>query len=457
LRLRIIVAIDENESMSSVKMYWKTADWFEKEIWDLMGIEFTEQSKERLLNHSQFIGHPLRKDFDVNTRQKFIESEKKSSASDELVIYPRKYSSQGHLKLNLKLLGDDIVDISPRAGLIHRGIEKISETTDYHQFITYTNHLNSNSSSMNNIGWCKAIEEMSSIEVPARAKALRMVFAELSRVVDHSLCIGAMAESVGAMTYQWFCHEIRERIATLFEKFCGARSSLSIFRIGGMAYDLPLGWVSECLDTVTILENKIAELEKLLNRSSQWISRTNVCPVSASSAIEWGYTGPALRACGVNYDIRKVSPYYFYNEVDFEVPLGIDGTTYDRYLVRLEEMKQSLKIISQVLDNVPAGFKINPEFDFFSKGEAFKDKKRSLVEKGILVKAGDFYSFTEAANGELGFYIVSDGTRNPYRVKVRPPSFPIYQSIKEVAIGSNIVDLSVTLDSFNISSSELDR
>ncbi len=458
IRLRVRSQINEEETISSVVSLWKAADWFEKEAWDLMGVAFSGQNKERILNHSQFIGHPLRKDFDTSSRQRYVESENEDKLdSDQLIISPKRFATQVPLSLKLQLKGDDIKKISPKIGLLHRGIEKIAESKDYHQFIPYTNYLNFCSGSMNNIGWCKAVEEMLKLEVPDRAKALRMVIAELSRVVDHSLCIGAMAESAGAMTYQWFCFEIRERIVSLFEKLCGSRASLSVSRIGGMAYDLPLGWVSECLETVSTLEIKINEIEKMLSRSSAWLSRTNVCPVAASTAIEWGYTGPSLRACGVNYDIRKVSPYYFYGEVDFEVPLGIDGTTYDRYLVRLEEMKQSLKIVSQVLDNVPVGPIIDSSYDFFSNDPEFKEMKIDFIENGLKVPSGELYSFTEAANGELGYYIVSDGGRSPYRVKVRPPCFPIYQSIKEVGVGANIEDIGVTIDSFNIIPGELDR
>jgi len=457
VRLRVVVSVSEQETLPSVKGLWKTASWFEKEAWDLMGIDFKDVKKERLLNHSQFVGHPLRKDFDTDTRQPYFGDSIAMSKTDKISFTPKRFGNQGPLKLELSLKGDDILAVNPLAGLMHRGIEKIAESMDFHKFIPITNYLNFSSSSMNTIGWCKAVEEMLDIEIPDRAKALRMVFAEMSRIVDHTLCIASMAESTGALTYQWFCFEIRERIVSLFEEFCGSRVSLSIDRIGGLSRDLPLGWVSKCLETVSVLELKINEIESVLSRSSLWMSRTNTCPVKASSAIEWGYTGPSLRACGVNYDIRKVSPYYFYGEIDFDIPLGIDGTTYDRYLVRLEEMKQSLKVVSQVLDNVPVGPIITEELNFFGSGEEYKQKKIDFIKEGIKVSKQDHYSFTESANGELGFYIVADGSRNPYRVKVRAPSFPVYQSIEEVAVGANIVDIGVTLDSFNISPSEFDR
>jgi NADH-quinone oxidoreductase subunit C/D len=283
-------------------------------------------------------------------------------------------------------------------------------------------------------------------------------------VIDHLVCIGANAVDLGALTSFWYCFEPREHVYTLFEKLCGARLTVSLTRIGGMAQELPVGWVTDCLETVKIISKHVEEVDRLLTKNKIWVDRTKVCPIKPADAIQWGYTGPCLRATGVNYDIRKASPYYFYKDVDFEIPLGQNGDVYDRYLVRMEEMRQSLKIVDQVLNNLPVGpvqsldkrISLPPKKEVYTNIEGLMNHFM-LVMKGVRPAAGEIYSATEAANGELGFYVISDGGSNPYRVKVRPPCFAIYQSFSEVIQNKMISDALAELGSMNIIAGELDR
>jgi len=477
-RIRVKVPLDvlAGETVPSVMPLWKGADWFEREAWDMFGITFEGRKKERLLTHHQFVGHPLRKDYRADHNQALSESQdiffepdpsitpEEALKREWINIGPSHPATHGTLRIMAEIEGEVIKRSKLEIGYLHRCFEKMCETHLYNQVIPYTDRLNYCSAPMNNIGWCKAIEDMMGIDIPDRAKALRMVLAELSRVIDHLVCIGAAAVDLGALTSFWFCFEQRERVYELFEKLCGARLTVSLTRIGGMAQELPVGWVTDCLETVKIIQKNIEEVDRLLTKNKIWIDRTRVCPISKENAISWGYTGPCLRATGVNYDIRKASPYYFYKDVEFEVPIGHTGDNYDRYLVRMEEMRQSLKIVRQVLDNLPSG-----PYQSLDKGICLPPKKEvytnieglmnhfMLVMKGVRPKASEIYSATEAANGELGFYVISDGGSNPYRVKCRPPCFAIYQSFSEVIQDKMISDAIAELGAMNIIAGELDR
>lgn len=476
IRVRIPVDVLKGEKVPTVMPLWKGADWFEREAWDMFGIDYEGRKKERLLTHHEFVGHPLRKDYEATHNQPLSESQDiyfdpdpsispEDAAKREWInIGPSHPATHGTLRIMAEIEGEVIKRSRLEIGYLHRCFEKMCETHLYNQVIPYTDRLNYCSAPMNNIGWCKAIEDMMGIEIPDRAKALRMVLAELSRVIDHLVCIGAAAVDLGALTSFWFCFEQREKVYELFEKLCGARLTVSLTRIGGMAQELPVGWVTDCLETVKQIQINIEEVDRLLTKNKIWIERTRVCPVSKEDAILWGYTGPCLRAAGVNYDIRKTNPYYFYNDVQFEVPVGYTGDNYDRYLVRMEEMRQSLKIVRQVLDNLPSGpvqsldksICLPPKKEVYTNIEGLMNHFM-LVMKGVTPPVGEIYSATEAANGELGFYVISDGGKNPYRVKCRPPCFAIYQSFSEVVQNKLISDAIAELGAMNIIAGELDR
>ena len=476
IRVRVPVDVDGGETVPSMMSLWKAADWFEKEAWDMYGISFEGRKKERLLTHHEFVGHPLRKDYEATHNQPLSESQdiyfepdptitpEEAMKREWINIGPSHPATHGTLRIMAEIEGEVIKRSKLEIGYLHRCFEKMCENHLYNQVVPYTDRLNYCSAPMNNIGWCKAIEDMMGIEIPDRAKAMRMVLAELSRVIDHLVCIGAGAVDLGALTSFWFCFEQRERVYELFEKLCGARLTVSLTRIGGMAQELPIGWVTDALEVVKLIQKNIEEVDRLLTKNKIWVDRTRVCPVSAADAIAWGYTGPCLRASGVNYDIRKASPYYFYKDVDFEIPVGHTGDTYDRYLVRMEEMRQSLKIVNQVLANLPSGpvqsldkrVCIPPKREVYTNIEGLMNHFM-LVMKGVRPPVGEIYSATEAANGELGFYVISDGGQNPYRVKVRPPCFAIYQSFSEVVHNKMISDAVAELGSMNIIAGELDR
>lgn len=474
-RLRVRLPLDEGEKVPTVIHLWKAADWFERETWDMYGIVFAGRSLERLLTHDEFVGHPLRKDYRADHNQSLSQSrrihfdlpENEESLSEErewINIGPSHPATHGTLRIMAEVEGEIIKRSKLEIGYLHRCFEKMAENHLYNQIIPYTDRLNYCSAPMNNIGWCKTVEELLEIEIPDRAKALRMVLAELSRVIDHLVCVGAAAVDVGALTNFWFCFEQRERVYELFEKLCGARLTVSLTRVGGMAFDLPSGWVAKCLRTIKIIRKNIDKVDQMLSRSKIWGDRTKVGGLSKENAINWGYTGPCLRATGVNYDIRKVSPYYFYDQVDFSVPVGQNGDCFDRYLVRMEEMRQSLRIIEQVLKDLPGGpvdiddkkIALPSKVDVYTNIEGLMNHFM-LVMKGVKPPKGRIYSSTEAANGELGFYCVSDGAAMPYRVKVRPPCFAIYQSFNEIVKDSMVADAVAVLGSMNVIAGELDR
>jgi len=475
-RLRVKVQLSENEKIKSVVSLWKTADWFERETSEMYGIKFGEGLLERLLTHQGFKGHPLRKDYPIDRPSPMnkeatlklpvdhsIGLAQKESRSLEY-LWPTHPAINGSLRILCEVDGDVIKRSQSEIGFLHRCFEKICEQRDYNQIIPFTDRLNYCSAAMNNIGWCKAVEDLLEVNIPDRAKALRMVYAELSRIVDHLFCIGAWAVDVGALSNYWFCLELREKIYELFERVCGARVTVSLTRIGGLSNDLPPGWISQCMQVIKSVAKDIEKIDRLLSKSKIWIDRTSVGKISKSDAIQWGYTGPCLRATGVNFDIRKSSPYYFYDQMDFEVPLGINGDCFDRYLVRIEEIRQSIKIISQVLNNLPTGdYKVDDKrVSLPEKNDVYRNidalmNHFMLIMKGIKPKKNEIYSATEAANGELGFYIISDGSSKPYRVKLRPPCFPIYQSFSELTQETYIEDALTILCSMNIVAGELDR
>jgi len=476
IRLRVPV-VSEFGPVPSLLSFWKAADWFERECWDMMGIEFKGREKERLLTHHEFVGHPLQKTYEATFNQPLSKpleisfpplpttsSKEQSSEREWINLGPSHPATHGTLRIMCELEGEKIKRSRLEIGYLHRCFEKMCETHQYNQVIPYTDRLNYCSSPMNNIGWCKAIEDMMGINIPDKAKVLRMILAELSRVIDHLVCIGTSAVDNGALTSFWFCFEQRERVYELFEKLCGARLTVSLTRIGGMSHELPVGWVSQCKSTIQIIRKNVDELATLLSQSKIWMDRTRVCPISAQDALNWGYTGPCLRAAGVSYDIRKASPYYFYSDVDFEVPVGVRGDCYDRYLVRMEEMRQSLKIVSQLLENIPEGsvFSDNKRISLPDKKDVYTNIEGlmnhfMLITKGIRPPIGEIYSATEAANGELGFFVISDGGPIPYRVKVRPPCFAIYQSFSFLIENTLIADAIACLGSLNVIAGELDR
>ncbi len=478
-RLRVKTQLAEGEVIGSVVGIWRSADWFEREAYDMFGIKFEgHPNMRRILTHHQFVGHPLRKDYDANQQQHATEvlpihfnNEGDVSGSildPNLVpinIGPSHPAMHGTLRVMAELDGETIVRANCDIGFLHRCFEKMAETHPYNQVIPYTDRLNYCSAPMNNVGFCKTVEKILGVEIPPKAQAMRVILCELSRVIDHIIAVGTGGVDLGALTGFFHLMTFREKVYTLFEKLCGARLTVSLTRIGGMAQDAPEGWFDDVLRFCDEMSDAVAEIDRLMISNKIFIKRTkDVVPVSAQDAISWGYTGPLLRAAGVNLDLRRATPYYGYDALDFDIPVGTTGDIYDRYLVRIEEMRQSLKIIRQVCKNVPGG-----DYTIRDKGIVLPEKKDvygnieglmnhfMLVIKGLRPPVGETYDATEAANGELGFYLVSDGSANPYRLKVRPPCFSIYQSFPTVVKGWMLADAIATIASMNLIAGELDR
>lgn len=383
-----------------------------------------------------------------------------------LNIGPSHPATHGVIRFFLELDSEIIEDCEVDIGYLHRGFEISGESVPWTQVIPYTDRLNYLSAILNNIGYCKAVEEMCDIEIPKRAKYLRVIAGELSRISDHLVNIGTQAVDLGAMTNFWYFFEAREEIYELIESLCGARLTNCYTRIGGVAYDLPDGWADKCERFVDDrLPSIIDDVDHLLTRNRIFMDRTvGVGAIDKDEAISYSYTGPALRACGVPYDIRKVKPYHCYGEFDFDVPTFENGDVYDRYRVRMEEMRQSISIIKQALDNLPYGpvkadapkYVLPDKDEVYTKMEAMIRHFKIEME-GIQVPEGKHYSCTEAANGELGFYIISDGSGIPYRVRCRPPCFPLLSSMEDITEGSMVSDLIATLASLNVIAGELER
>ncbi|MBC7464600.1 MAG: NADH dehydrogenase (quinone) subunit D [Bdellovibrio sp.] len=478
-RLRIKTQVSEGEAVGTITPIWRGADWFEREAFDMFGIKFAgHPNLRKILTHEQFVGHPLRKDYEADRQQhcdtvmpiRFDDTPTQrgdvlNSKFVPLNIGPSHPAMHGTLRVMVELDGETIVRAGCEIGYLHRCFEKMAETHPYNQVIPYTDRLNYCSAPMNNVGYCKTVERLLGVEIPDRAKNMRIILCELSRIIDHIISVGTGGLDLGALTGFFHLFTFREKVYNLFEKLCGARLTVSMTRVGGMAQDAPEGWYESVLKFCDEMSDGIEEIQKLLIESKIFIKRTQgVCPASKEQAQAWGYTGPLLRASGINVDLRRTNPYYGYEKYDFDVPVGASGDIYDRYLVRVEEMRQSIRIIRQACKNVPKG-----DYTIRNKNIVLPEKKDvygnieglmnhfMLVIKGLRPPIGEVYDATEAANGELGFYLVSDGSANPYRLKVRPPCFAIYQSFPEVVQGSMLADAIATVASMNVIAGELDR
>lgn len=476
-RLRLKARVGEGESIPTVTPLWKGADWFERETWDMLGIHFEgHPNLRRLLTHHQFVGHPLRKDYRADHQQHCTQALPIHFDVDPyfvddgrdvvpLNLGPSHPATHGTLRVMAQLDGEKVHRANVEIGYLHRCFEKMAETHSYNQVIPYTDRLNYCSAPINNVGYCKAVEKLLGVEIPPRAQAMRIILSELARIIDHIVCIGANAVDLGALTGFFHLFTYRERVYTLFERLCGARLTVALTRVGGMAQDAPEGWMDEVLQFCKDMRKGVDDLDILLTGNKIWIQRTkDVGAISPENAIQWGYTGPLLRATGVSLDLRKADPYYGYNTIDFQVPIGTSGDVLDRYLVRVAEMRESIKIIEQVAKNVPGG-----DYTIRDRDIVLPEKKDVygnieglmnhfvLVMKGLRPAPGETYDATEGANGELGFWLISDGSAHPYRLKVRPPCFAIYQSFSEQITGGLVADVIAILGSQNVIAGELDR
>ena len=363
--------------------------------------------------------------------------------TSELVINmgPQHPSTHGVLRVILRLDGERVVDADVVIGYLHRGIEKLCEQRDYQQIVLITDRMDYVAAASNNLGYCETVEKLMHLEVPARARYIRTVLAELQRIASHCLWLGTHAMDLGAMTVFLYAFRERELILDLFEEYCGARLTYNSMRIGGLPLDIPAGWAARVRAFCGIMDGKLLEYEELLTGNRIWRDRTRgIGVLSGSEAIALGLSGPVLRGSGVARDIRKDEPYAAYADFDFDIPIGAAGDTYDRYLVRMEEFRQSLRIIRQALDGLPEG------------------PVMGKVPRLIKPPAGETYHAIESPKGELGYFIASDGRSNaPYRFRVRPPSFCNLQALPRLVKGHLVADVVALIGSIDIVLGEVDR
>lgn len=479
-RLRLKVPLTEADpTLPSLIPVWKAANWFEREAYEMFGFRFAgHPNLRRLLTHEAFQGHPLRKDYDAARR--WILTEDKMympelpvpEGLDDMFermtinIGPSHPAMHGTFRLIAELDGETIVASEIETGYLHRCFEKMAETHNWQQVIPYTDRLNYCSSFINNVAYCKTVEKMLGVEVPPKAVWARTILSEFSRIMDHCVCNGTTLVDAGALTNFWYFFQPREEIYGLLESCCGARLTVSYGRIGGLAQDLPPDFEARSRKLLEMIPPFLDDVEKLINKNRIWLDRAvGVAVMPPREAINWGYTGPCLRASGVQYDLRRAEPYDLYSELDFEVPVLYGGDIHDRYRIRMLECRESLKIIRQLLDRgMPAGSHIvdDPHVALPPKEACYNQMEAmiyhfKLIMDGIKVPAGEIYSAVEGANGELGFYAISDGSSKPYRLKCRPPCFPIFSSFTEMINGGTLSDAIISLGGLNVIAGELER
>jgi NADH-quinone oxidoreductase subunit D len=362
--------------------------------------------------------------------------------SHELVLNmgPQHPSTHGVLRVILKLDGEKVIGTECVIGYLHRGVEKIAENRTYAMFNPYVDRMDYVAAVSNGLGYCLAVEKLLNAEAPLRAQYLRVIMTELNRLASHMVWLGTHALDIGAMTPLFYTFRDREEILKIFEKYCGARLTTHAFRIGGCQYEAYEGMEQEILKYCDFLLPKIDEYEQLLTTNRIWVERTKgVGIISGADAIALGVTGPVLRASGVKWDLRRAQPYSAYDKFEFEIPIGQNGDTYDRYLVRIAEMHQSVRIIRQAIEGLPQG------------------PIMAKIPKVLKPPVGEVYVSIEAPKGELGYFIVSDGSTQPYRVRVRPPSFINLQALDVMVKGQLVADVVAVIGTLDIVLGEVDR
>ena len=378
---------------------------------------------------------------------------------------PSHPAMHGNIHMLLDLAGERIVNAQVNIGYLHRGFEKECEAHTYQQIFPYTDRLNYVSPMLNNVGYALAVEKLLGIEAPERAQYIRVILGELARIADHLTYLAAQVMEMGAFTPYFYAMRAREWIYDLLEEQSGARVTHSCMRVGGVAWDLPEDFVGKTLDALPRVHELVSDLDKLVTGSRIFLDRMQgVAVISGEEAVSWGWTGPILRGSGVDYDVRKAEPYLVYDRMDFEIPIGTDCDNMDRYMVRMEEIVQSSRIIEQALDQLPAGPVLveDPAVAIPEKGETYNTIESminhfKLVVDGIKPPPGEIYSATEAGNGELGFYLVSDGTGRPVKCRCRPPCFFGMAGLHRLIEGHLVADVIPTFDTINMIGGECDR
>ena len=467
-RLCVHLTRQPEEELPSFSGLWKNASWYEREVWEFLGLPIEGVQRQALFLKPSFEGHPLLKDFIKPAPLKdspHLEEKGGEKGEDWITFRPGDPGLGDCLGLSFRVEEDRVLETKCEVGLLHRGVEKRAEEKTYQQMIPYVERLNYHCASLNSMLWCMSVEQAAGLEIPQRAKAVRMILMEFSRISNHLFCLGHSLLEMGDFESYPKCFELRELVAKAMESYCGARQMGNINRIGGLSRDFSMAWVSETSKVLQYFSEQVEEISFSFERSRVWMERSwpqdfeKGPHFGGFEALDWGLTGPVLRAYGISYDLRKTNPFYFYGDVDFEIPLGIHGDLYDRLLVRLEEIRQSLRIITQVLGDLPYGevcLKDNLWNPSLEKRRHGRRQERWQAYQPQL-PGGQWYCGVESSNGELGFYLVSDGGSSPYRLKIRPPSLALCQAYPKMIEGAWYERALPFFHSLNIISSEMDR
>jgi NADH-quinone oxidoreductase subunit D len=378
---------------------------------------------------------------------------------------PSHPAMHGTVRMKVELEGETIVRADPEIGFLHRGFQKSCENVTWNQCLPYTDRLNYVSAIMNNLGFLNAVEKLIGLQIPERAQYIRVLSSELHRMHDHLTCVGAIGLELGGFSAFLYAIEARELIMDRVSELTGARLTTTFGRVGGLNRDLPEGWIDRVSKTLDKIHELLGEVDGLLTNNRIFVDRMRGTGIiTAQDALDFGFTGPCLRANGINYDVRKARPYWVYDRMDFDVPVGQNGDNYDRYLMRMEELKQSEKIVRQAMRELPAGpvmvddwrIALPPKAEVYGTIEGVIAHFK-LVMEGVPVPPGEIYDCTEAANGELGWYLVSDGSGRPYKVHVRAPGFAILSGVPRMIEGRMLADLIPTFDTINMIGGEVEQ
>lgn len=489
VRLKVPLA-GEAPSLPTITDVWPMANWYEREAWDMFGVTFEgHPNLYRILLPRTWKGHPLRKDHPARASEmepfrlpeerqqveqkalEFVPEEWGLVRRDEgteflfLNVGPQHPGTHGVLRVVLQLDGEEIVDLVPEIGFHHRAAEKMGERQTWHTYIPYTDRVDYLGGVSNNLPYVLSVERLAGIEVPDRVKVIRVMMTELFRIASHLVWYGTFAQDVGQLSPVFYMFTDRERVHDIVEAVCGGRMHPNWFRIGGVAQDLPDGWYDLIRDFVDYLPARLREYEKMVLRNGIFRARTRgVGAITREEAIEWGVTGPNLRATGFEWDIRKTQPYSGYEHFEFDIPTAEGGDCYARAEVRTEELRQSLRIVRQCLENMPAGpYKAEHPLTTPPIKERTMHDIETLIHHflhvswGPVVPAGEAIVPTEGTKGNYGYYLVSDRDIHPYRVRIRAASFPHMQALPLMTRGQMIPDLLANLGSIDFVLADVDR